>query len=586
MATNNFNEEDLTDDSDVYMFEGTPSALPGSPSIDASGHLVIPPYSDGTYFPPSPLNPSVMEPDPNNTGPTTDFWTAFPITIDVNGNLYYYGENTGINVRGPAGLSTIHFDELSQEQKEQIRGRAGQNGLNGVNGQDGINGTNGLSAYELWLQENGYDPIEHPIDEFFEYLANIENKLIAEGTGTGSLIINNRGQYNTAPGQSSFASGYGTAAGGAYSSTHGLYTTAGNAYQASFGKFNENKEHSIFEIGYGTSLEHQNIFDIDTNGNILAKGTITDGANNRLDNKVDKINGKGLSTNDFTNTYKDFIDNYQVDTTLDGQSINPISNSAVNAAIEDLALSNGRPQQEQSSANSDYCIGLLFNKNTTTLNKIVYDNNFTWNPSTNILKNTTLINSSNYNNIIALGTGPLTAGANGQILLGQYNNPNANDYIQVGNGITGNLKNIFAVSKTGDITASGNITIEGDIIDGTGNILSNKQDILTYDAEPTEDSDNIVSSGALYDYLLDHGIDPVQGIVIPEIGILEGYITALQTRVTALENALAAIGNPREIADDSYPANIYKYGVDRDQFYIQKIRPVDPEPEEEEENEE
>ena len=87
MATNDFIEEGLTDDYDIYGADGTPSPLPGSPTIDASGHLQIPPFDSETYFP-LPANPSRMDPDPNNTGPTTDFWTAFPITIDVNGDLF------------------------------------------------------------------------------------------------------------------------------------------------------------------------------------------------------------------------------------------------------------------------------------------------------------------------------------------------------------------------------------------------------------------------------------------------------------------------------------------------------------------
>ena len=65
-----------------------------------------------------------------------------------------------------------------------------------------------------------------------------------------------------------------------------------------------------------------------------------------------------------------------------------------------------------------------------------------------------------------------------------------------------------------------------------------------------------------------------------------GDITSLQSRVTALETAVAALGNPRELPDDTYPANIYTYGVDNNQFYIQKIRPVDPEPEDDDEEEE
>lgn len=48
-----------------------------------------------------------------------------------------------------------------------------------------------------------------------------------------------------------------------------------------------------------------------------------------LDSKVDKVLGKELSTNDFSNTYKDILDNYTVDSALDSFSTNPIQNGTV-----------------------------------------------------------------------------------------------------------------------------------------------------------------------------------------------------------------------------------------------------------------
>ena len=53
-----------------------------------------------------------------------------------------------------------------------------------------------------------------------------------------------------------------------------------------------------------------------------------------LNNKVDKVSGKGLSTNDFTNTYKSVLDNYTVDSTLDSTSTNPIQNAVVTQALD------------------------------------------------------------------------------------------------------------------------------------------------------------------------------------------------------------------------------------------------------------
>lgn len=56
-------------------------------------------------------------------------------------------------------------------------------------------------------------------------------------------------------------------------------------------------------------------------------------ADTLLDSKVDKVLGKGLSTNDFSNTYKDILDNYTVDSVLDSSSTNPIQNGTVTDAL-------------------------------------------------------------------------------------------------------------------------------------------------------------------------------------------------------------------------------------------------------------
>lgn len=53
-----------------------------------------------------------------------------------------------------------------------------------------------------------------------------------------------------------------------------------------------------------------------------------------LADKVDKVSGKGLSTNDFTNAYKSILDNYSVDSTLDSTSANPIQNAVVTQALD------------------------------------------------------------------------------------------------------------------------------------------------------------------------------------------------------------------------------------------------------------
>lgn len=576
MPTNNFVERNVTtDDYDLYGSEGQPTSLPGSPGIDESGHLIIPP-EDGTYFPPSTTPESTMDPDPNNTGPTTDFWTAFPITIDVNGQIFYYGKDTGINVRGPAGASSIRFEDLTSAQKEQIRGETGQNGLNGINGADGRDGTDGLSAYELWLRENGYDPEDHPIEEFFEYLANLGNALVKEGTGAGSLIVNNRGTENIATGASAFASGYQTAANGNYSATFGKGTIANNIYSAAFGQYNEGKVSSLFEIGNGSPLIKQNIFEVDISGTVNAAGDIVDGTFNVLSNKVDKEAGKGLSTNDFSNGYKDFLDQYTVDNALNAGSTNPVTNAAITAAINNISTLNGKPALSQSTANADLNFGFVNDTTATALTDLKWTNGLKWNPSKNILKNNN-ISTSTFSNIFSFGTAGLSAASNDQIILGKYNSANADDFLEIGYGTSSSPKNILEISKLGDLT------VTGEIKDGSGNVLSDKQDILTFDSLPTLNSINPVTSGGLYNLFTAFGVDVSTGtLTIPGLANMQTQINNLAARVTALEAAVAAIGNPRLIPDDLLPNNIYTYGINNDQFYIKLVQ----EPEEEEEENE
>lgn len=53
----------------------------------------------------------------------------------------------------------------------------------------------------------------------------------------------------------------------------------------------------------------------------------------KLDDKVDKISGKGLSSNDFTDTYKDKLDNL-----ADSNSIEDITDSDITDLINSLDI--------------------------------------------------------------------------------------------------------------------------------------------------------------------------------------------------------------------------------------------------------
>ena len=83
---------------------------------------------------------SVM--DDGNSG-DAEFWQRDRIYIDTAGFVYVNNENTGINVRGRDGQTTISFDELTPEQLEQIRGPRGYIGPQGIQGETGPQGPMG-----------------------------------------------------------------------------------------------------------------------------------------------------------------------------------------------------------------------------------------------------------------------------------------------------------------------------------------------------------------------------------------------------------------------------------------------------------
>ena len=546
-----------TDDYDLYGQGDTPNVRQGSPTSDNNE-----PY----YFPMSTIEKSMMDMDPNNTGPTNDFWTDYPITIDINGYIFYNGQNTGINVRGPAGASHLSFDELTPAQKATLKGEPGIDGINGTNGVNGTNGKDGLDAYQLWLADNGWSdhPEEHPHSEFYAYLANIQDSLIKAGTGGGSLILNYKGLYNTASGIGSLASGYRTNASGNYSFTTGNNTVAANPYQVAIGIYNKTEANSILEIGNGSEGSRSNALWLSKTGNLTVAGEIKDGNNNTLSAKVDKVSGKGLSTEDFTTQYKNFLDNYTVDTSLNTSSLNPVTNAAIANAINDLAYQNGKPNQTQVSSDDFFSFFHPYSLINGTLSQANFTTALKLNPSRNILTNNNNTIDDNAEYCLLYGNN-LTTNYSYQTIIGRNNLNIENDLFEIGNGSGSTYKNAFRVNKNGNSYA------EGTFIDGEGNALNAKQDILSYDEVPTQNSDNLIKSGDLYDYLVAHGFDPDGGIILPQVDILQNQVRELTAQVQFLTNIVNSLTNPRMFIDDTYTYKTYYLGVDKDDLYIKLL---------------
>lgn len=133
-------------------------------------------------------------------------------------------------------------------------------------------------------------------------------------SGSGSVALGDTCESN---GTSSTAMGYKTKAEGSYSSTFGENTQATNSGEVAMGSYNNSttstntSEQTAFSFGIGTSDTNRvNAFEIKKNGDVyIGDKMLSDFATTTdLDEKVDKIAGKGLSTEDFTSALKNKLE--------------------------------------------------------------------------------------------------------------------------------------------------------------------------------------------------------------------------------------------------------------------------------------
>ena len=88
---------------------------------------------------------------------------------------------------------------------------------------------------------------------------------------------------------------------------------------------------------------------------------------------------------------------------------------------------------------------------------------------------------------------------------------------------------------------------------------------------PTQNSDNLIKSGDLYDYLTAHGFDPNGGIILPQVDTLQRQVVELTSQVQYLTNVVNTLTNPRIFIDDTYTYKTYRLGVDKDDLYIKLL---------------
>lgn len=162
------------------------------------------------------------------------------------------------------------------------------------------------------------------------HLTNADgNEAHAEGRETLASGNNSHaeGQFTNATGDNSHAEGNSTEASGNNSHAEGYGTIASSSDQHVSGRYNIEDTNNIYAeiIGNGTSLGRGNGRTLDWNGNEVLAGKLTVGTepeNNKdvatkgyvdtgLAGKVDKVTGKGLSTEDYTTSEKAKLSNIE-----------------------------------------------------------------------------------------------------------------------------------------------------------------------------------------------------------------------------------------------------------------------------------
>ena len=115
----------------------------------------------------------------------------------------------------------------------------------------------------------------------------------------------------------------------------------------------------------------------------------------------------------------------------------------------------------------------------------------------------------------------------------------------------------------------------GEITDGNGNILSNKQDILQYDTVPVSNSTKLINSGNLYNYF-NTNMYPRFTSIESDIETLEANVAANTTNITNLQNQVNNLLNPIYITDEYNNNLTYRLGVYNGKLYIQLVEEVTP----------
>ena len=206
----------------------------------------------------------------------------------------------------------------------------------------------------------------------------------AEGNETRAygLYSHAEGKNTWTNGTSSHAEGNYTMANYANSHSEGMYTVANSECQHVQGKYNRSDQNNkyAFIIGNGTDRNSRsNAFAVDWNGLVYVCDSET-GINlntlaSGMNNKVDKITGKGLSTEDFTTAEKTKLAGIETGAEVNIQSDWEQSDSTADDFIKNKPTLGSAASRDVSSTLVAYGAGLitselLYNELSHKVNKI------------------------------------------------------------------------------------------------------------------------------------------------------------------------------------------------------------------------
>ena len=271
-----------------------------------------------------------------------------------------------------------------------------------------------------------------------------------------------------------------------------------------------------------------------------------------IDGKVDKVTGKGLTKNEFTDAYKEKLDGIDagankivIDGGLSGQSNNPVQNAAIYTALQDKVdkeTGKGLSKNDFTDADKTKLDGIATGATKVTVDSSIAQNGA--NPVTGGAIHTALAGKVDKVSGKQLSTEDFTTDYK-EKMDGVESGAEVNivETVQV-NGValpvSNKTVNVGVPTATSDLTNDSNFPSDANYVHTDNNFtdtLKSKLDgiesgatAVTVDDAVTENGENPVTGAAIYDEL-DTKVDKVSGKQLST----EDYSTAEKTKLSGIE---------------------------------------------------